>query len=274
MLKSSMRGVFLLCLVVSATAQKERTEPASAGELAAIAARGRALYGYDVAAWHATDAFLAATSPQDRQKAPLYIARKDGEVWEVVFGTLDADGKKFLIAYEARQGNSPTSFAVKSYQPAKEDSSFYLAAARALVLVRGDFKGEDRRYNKSVLPADNGRLYVYVCPAQTDAAVWPLGGDVRYLVSADGSTIVERHRMHNDILQFGKSPEMKEVTTDFHIAVIDEVPEDSDVFFTMSRQPAVNHIVATKHFVYFIPPDGQVIHSMTMEAFKKAVGSK
>jgi hypothetical protein len=266
-------------MLVPALAQNERQEPASEAELAGITTRGRALAEYDRAAWHATDAFLAVSSAQDHEKAPSekapsYVARKDGDAWEVVFGKLNSTGDKFLIVFEARQADSPTSFTVKRYEPAKEASGFYVFAAKALALVKREFKGENRPYNKAILPADVGKFYVYVYPAQTKNGVWPLGGDFRYLVSADGATILERHQMHYSILEFQAAPEMKEVNSVFHTTVLDEVPEDTDVFLAMTFQPPVTHTIGTKHFMYGISPDGKVVFLMTMEAFKKLQPSK
>lgn len=270
MLKAIVQVV--LCLLISAAAQKERKEPASEAELAGITARGRALAEYDTAAWHAADVFLAATSQKDHERAPSYVARKDGDRWEVVFGRLNPAGDKFIIGFEARQSDSPTSFVLKSYQPEKEASGFYVFAAKALAMAKGDFKPENRPYNRAVLPAEGGQFYVYIYPAQTDAAIWPLGGDVRYLISADGTTILEKHRMHNSIIDFNLKvpPEIKEVTADYHSAVLDEAPEDTDVFFAMSRKPSVNHTIVTKHFVYEILPDGKAVYLMTLKAYNKA----
>jgi len=269
MLNRIVHLVVLIALVASATAQKERQKPASDAELAGITERGRALAAYDVAAWHATDAFVAATSPQDRQRVRYFIARKNGSAWEVVFGDFNQARDRFSILYEAQQGSSPTDFTLKSYEQPKDVSGFYLLAAKALELTRSDFQHESRPYNFAVLPADAGQLYVYSYPAQTDAKIWPLGGDVRYLISSDASAIVERRRMHSSIIEFSKPPQMEKVDNDLHTAVLDEVPEDSDVFFTMSRQPAVNHFVISKHFVYLLYPDGKAIYLMTVEAFKK-----
>ncbi len=273
MFRSVVRLVLFLCLLVPALGQTERNQPASEAELAGITSRGRALAEYDTAAWHATDAFLAATSPQDHERAPVYVARKDGAVWEVVFGKLNSSGDKFLIAFEARQAGSPTNFTVKRYEPAKEATGFYVFASKALALAKTDFKGENRPYNKAVLPADAGKLYVYVYPARTDEKVWLLGGDVRYLVSADGATILERRRMHNSILAFEALPQ-QQTNGVFHSAFLDEIPEDTDVFLAMTFQPPVNHTIITKHFLYAIFPDGKAAFVMTMENFKKLPSSK
>jgi len=88
------------------TDQPARKEPPSKDELAAISARGRDLAGYDAAAWHASDA-VQAKQPKEGSIV-RYIARKTDRGWVVAFGRLDQKQRKFLIAYEATQGDKPT----------------------------------------------------------------------------------------------------------------------------------------------------------------------
>src|SRR5262249_4915324 len=80
-----------------------------------------------------------------------------------------------------------------------------LRAARAIDTALHDFQGERRPYNVAVLPAPPDQLYVYVLPAQTKTGIYPIGGDVRYLVRADGDTIVKKRKMHKDIIELDQS---------------------------------------------------------------------
>src|ERR1700690_3115545 len=73
--------------------------------MADVTERGRALYEYDEAAWHATDA-VKATKPSE-ESVGRYIGRKTDTGWEVVFGHLNATGDRFLVAYKASQGAKP-----------------------------------------------------------------------------------------------------------------------------------------------------------------------
>jgi hypothetical protein len=99
--------------------------------------------------------------------------------------------EKFLIAYEATQGGKPDVFAVKEVTPAKQDTGFYLSAARAIDTSLDDFaqhfEGERRPYNVAALPAEKGQIWIYVVPAPTRVGIWPLGGDVRYLIRVSES---------------------------------------------------------------------------------------
>jgi hypothetical protein len=76
---------------------------------------------------------------------------------------------------------------VQEMTPPKEDKGFFFVASKAIDIVLKDFtehfEGEQRPYNVVVLPAENDQVFVYLVPAPTRAGVWPLGGDVRYLIS-------------------------------------------------------------------------------------------
>lgn len=256
----------LALLLLANPAIGQRTTPPSKAELAQITERGRLLAQYDIAAWYASDA-VVATKPTQGLVA-RYIAKKDGGTWTVMFGRLNTAADKFLIAYEATQGASPKEFKVTKHDPPKEDTGFFLSAAKAIETSLADFKGAARPYNLAVLPASSNQIYVYAVPAQTRDGAFPLGGDTRYLVSAEGSKILEKRQLHISIIEF--SPRASEDTqAGFHTAVLDEIPEDTDVFHVLTRRPSVPEYVGTKQFVFRIEIDGTINYLMTMEAFKK-----
>ena len=72
--------------------------------------------------------------------------------------------------------------------------------------------------------------------------------------------------MHKTIIEF---PGGGNVQGSFHIAVMDQIPEDSDVFHVLARKPSIPELVGTRLFVYVIEPDGKIRYLMTMEAFRK-----
>ena len=235
--------------------QVTRDARPSDAELAAISERGRALAAYDQASWHATDAVQMA-NPKTAQ-GQHYLARFENQRWTVVFGYLNPDKTKFLITYEAAQGDKPQSFAVKHDDPPKEDADFYLFAARALELALTDFGRPSRPYNDAVLPAPNNELYVYLYPAQLKAGIYPLGGDVRYLVSADGQKILEKRQLHKTIIE--NSPAKgKKVVAGFHTHVLSGLPEDTDVLHVLQQDPPLPETVGTPHFIYEITADGSI----------------
>ncbi len=236
-------------------------EPPSKDELAAITDRGRELAGYDAAAWHASDA--VQTKEPKLGSIVRYIAHKTDKKWTVAFGRLDEKGEKFLIAYEATQGEKPDQFDVKELSPPKEDTAFFLSAAKAIDTSLKDFvehfEGRQRPYNAAVLPAEKGRVWVYLVPAPTKPKIWPLGGDVRYLMSADGTKIVSKRQLHKSIIEVEPPKEKnREQVGGIHTHVLDDIPEDTDVFHVLTRKPGVLEMIITKEFVFEVKPDGSI----------------
>jgi hypothetical protein len=242
--------------------------PPSSSELEAISARGKLLAAYDVASWHATDAVQAL--PADMNRVRRYIARQSGNGWQVVFGKLNETQDKFLVAYEANQGATPIQFAATAFDPPKEDTGVYFAEAVAIASALADFKGEKRPYNAAVLPADGGNFFVYVYPAQTKSNVFPMGGDVRYLISPDGKTIIEKRQLHKSILENDYSNKSIKVQAGYHTHVLSDVPEDTDVFYVLTRTPPVAEYITSSKFFYQVSPNGSITFvGKTQDVLKK-----
>ncbi len=267
MIRSSMALVLLLAAVPAAA---QRHTPPTAEELAAITAHGRELAAYDRAAWYASDSVMAA--PPIVSRINLYVARRDGERWVVSFGRRNAAADTFFVAYQAVGGAGPMSYTVRTFDPPQAATRFELVAARASALAKRDFGRLTRPYNFSALAEDSGRVWVYATPAQTQAGRCPLGGDVRYLISADGTQLVAKRQLHRTLVEFGPDtprPDGSQIAEDTHIAVLDVVPEDTDVFFTLQREPHVPHMVVTDEFMYQIAPDGSITYlGVTREILK------
>jgi len=232
---------------------------ASESELAAISARGRVLFEYDQAAWHATDAVVASHPPKEIMGR--YIARKTEGGWEVAFGHLNQAKDAFVIGVMAMPGASPQEFTVKRIEPPQIETGFFLSAARAIDTVAPGFSGASgRTYNASVIPAAGGQLYVYLEPGQNDADgdYFPLGADVRYLVSADGTTIVETRQMHKSLIPKAQVPAGTKIESGYHTHVLSEIPEDSDVFVVLSRRPPIPEFVGSRTALYSVSTDGSI----------------
>jgi hypothetical protein len=255
-MRTTLRLVITL-VFCALTVSAQKPTPLSDSELAGITARGRSLTAYDAAAWHATDAVLALKPAQG--VIGRYIARKTETGWIVVFGRFNETKDAFLIYYEATQGSEPKQFTVKSNDPPKADTEFYYIAAKAIEFTLQNSHLEKRPYNTYVLPQDSGQLYVYVLPAQTVADVYPLGGDTRYLVSADGSTIIETRQLHKSILEVKHSvPPGSKPAGGYHTHVLTDTPEDTDVFHVLRQKQPLPEAVGTKSGIYMVQIDGTI----------------
>jgi len=232
-----------------------QNKPPADSDLAAITARGRMLNEYDVASWRATDAVVALKPAKGA--VGRYIARKVDGRWVVVFGRFNETKDAFLIVYEATQGSSPKEFSVKTYDAPKSDTGFFYAAAKGIQISLEATQLEKRPYNTYVLPLDSGEFYVYILPAQTSADVYPLGGDTRYLLSADGSKIIETRQLHKTILESKRRPSS---VAGYHSHILTDQPEDTDVFHVLTQSPPAPEYVVTKNGSYAINTDGTIKH--------------
>jgi len=263
MVRARFRFAIALAAVL-ATPARSQSSPTPAPipaqqELAAITQRGTVLAAYDQAAWHATDAVEATHPPAG--KVVRYIARETATGWTVDFGRLNADRSKFLTAYEAIQTDAPTHFAVGQFDPEREDTGFNLFAARAIDLALQDFRGvANQPYNVAVLAGGaNGNL-VYLYPAQVKAGVYPYGGDARYFVSPDGTKLYEKRPLHQSVMESipAQVPKGSTPAAGYHTHVLTDLPEDTDVFLVLSRQPRMPEYIGAGGHVYKVEIDGTI----------------
>jgi len=245
----------MLLLSAAALVAAQQAVAPTQEELEAITERGKLLNEYDQAAWHATDAVQMA-NPKIVE-GQRYVAKKENERWTVVFGKLNEDGSGFAIGYEATQKEQPRQFTVEKKAPEREDKGFFLFAARALDAALKDFGAPNRPYNTAVLPAAADQLYVYLYPAQTKARVYPLGGDARYLMSADGLKIIEKRQMHKVIIETTPPPKGKTVAG-FHTHVLSDLPEDTDVFHVLTKDPPMPEMIGAGRFLFETKTDGTI----------------
>ena len=248
--------VVVLILAVDAIAVGEKDLPSQA-ELDAITARGRLLAEYDTASWYATDSVQALKPPAG--SVGRYIAKKMENGWVVAFGRMNERGDGFLVVYEATQGATPHDFTVQTYDPPREETGFYLNAEKAMETVLKDFQREQRTYNMSVIPADGGQMYVYIYPGSTVSGVYLLGGDARYLISADGATVVEKRQLHKSVLEFSGGEKGKMPVSGMHSHVLSDIPEDTDVMYVLTRKPAIpEYVITASKVIWVIGTDGSI----------------
>ncbi len=243
----------VLCVQAGALAQEKPAESSAESkvDLAAITARGRALYAYDQAAWHGTDAIFALKP--DTKGLAHYICNETPSGWVVVFPKWNEAHDQLLVMYEAREKDGKF-VARKLDTPAAADSEL-VGKERALELAINDFPKPNRPYNTAILSGPDGNLFVYLYPGQTKTNVWPIGGDFRYTISADGKTIVERRKLHNAILDM----EMRENQKGgYHTHAISDVPEDTDVLYVLNRKPSMPEFVGTSTQIFEIDKDGNI----------------
>jgi len=219
-----------------------------------VTERGRALYAYDQAAWHATDAFLDLHP--DTEGLAHYICSRTPTGWMVTFPKWNEMHDRLLVTYEATE-TEPGKYVARKLDHPWEASEAILVKERALELAIADFQHPNRPYNTAILPAPGGNLYVYLYPGQTKATIWPIGGDVRYTISADGKQILEKRQLHKTILDMEYKPGSN-VVAGIHGHVLSDVPEDTDVMYVLNRRPLIPEYIGTEKRTYIVNTDGTI----------------
>jgi hypothetical protein len=239
--------------------------PPRKDELSAISARGKRLTAYDQAAWHAGDALTLLAPDDAKVRCSVAQEQSDGR-WRVVYGKRSEADDAFIIAYEAVQTDSPTSFVATAKTPPPIDTDYFLRASKAIDTAGAAFGAVQRPYNLAILPTPDGSWLVYLFPASTSVNAWPIGGDERFTITADGQTITESRRLHKTILD---NPTSENTVAGYHIHVLACIPEDTDILAVLSRQPRVAEFIACDPFAYTVNPDGSVLY---MGLSKKVFG--
>jgi hypothetical protein len=227
--------------------------------LQGITARGRSLATYDGVAWRATDALLAGNSGMQGIEGFIARPRSPGS-WDVLFGRLNASGDSLLLAATITEPVATGARQIAFHRPAvlgsDADRRAFLAMRTTAAVLASIPRPHPGTYNPYVIARDDGSWWVYFLPAQAQTNVYPHGGDFRFVVSASGATILERHQMHNAVLQFPRMPD--DVVAGAHSVVTGHVPQDSDVFLVLTRKPARPELIATQFFHYQIAADGSI----------------
>ncbi len=108
-------AAILVLVLANLLAYAKKKDPEPDPAMAETTARGRMLFEYDQAAWHASDALQAANPP--KESLGRYIAKKTDAGWTVGFGHFNSTRDKFLVAYEATQGASLLGFHCEEARP-------------------------------------------------------------------------------------------------------------------------------------------------------------
>lgn len=253
--------LFASCAVLPAQKAEQENKVPTPADLHAVTIRGKMLAEYDVASWHATDA-VQDLKPE-KGSTRWYIAKKAETGWVVAFGRLSDAHDKFLTVYQATQGTRPEFFTVKKYNPPLASTDFCLSAAKAFESALKDLGPVNRPYNAYAIPSEAGQLYVYLLPAPTENGIYPLGGDVRYTFTPDGGSMVEKRQMHKTILEFDVNDPAKKrgkLESGYHTHVLSLTPEDSDVFYVLTRKPSIPEYVGTlDRKIYVVQTDGTIL---------------
>jgi hypothetical protein len=227
--------------------------------MADVTARGRALYEYDQAAWHATDAVRALHPPD--QLVGRYLALKSDNGWTVVFGHLYVRRDRFLIGYEASEGATLQEFTVINSIPLRKTQLSTLRLPRPSTLRGTTFKVKSGHTTLPFsLPIESALCLRDPSPDEDwDLPTWrrcPLshnGGRQGYC--GEMSTPQRDSRGSAEFHTEGCSIPAGGI----HTHILSDVPEDTDVFHVLTRQPPRPEFIGTPNKKFYeISVDGTI----------------
>jgi len=235
------------------------SSPPSADSLSSITRRGRTLAIRDSIASLGAAAMTSFAVPAD--SIVRLIVRRSGRGWEVVSGRLSDDQTIFLVTEVSIPGIEPKRWASTTFDPASVDTGYFANAARAIESSITMFRrSSPHTYVAMAIPAEETPWWlVYIYPAASGDGVWPLGGDMRFRVSADGRVITESRRLHESVRQYSvRTARSSTKPSSGPPFVSGDTPEDTDVFHVLQRRPALPELMHAGRFRYRIDVDGTI----------------
>jgi hypothetical protein len=170
---------------------------------ARVIAMGRAIYEQDRAAWRATDALVAAISPEDLAKVRGWVVEPSGQDQRVRFLKATDDGVEAgwdIIVTGDRAGKVEP-----ATDPAlTESESAQFAARQTAAANPGPLRCSATANSVVLKDPDSDGWLVWILTSTTDAGIVPVGGHYRYRISADGKTVLHRDQLSNGCLNMPK----------------------------------------------------------------------
>jgi hypothetical protein len=81
------------------------------------------------------------------------------------------------------------------------------------------------------------------------------------LISPDGTKIESKRQLHKSVIEVEPpKDEVNRQVAGVHTHVLDDIPEDSEVFHVLTRKPSVPEMVITKQFVIQGDPEGSITY--------------
>lgn len=192
-------GAFLslgLAAMLVGPAPAQAQDPAAQAREGAVppqegtATEDRRISEYDFAVSQAMRALMEAGA--EGRRVALYVARKEGELWHVYFGSFDFGGPAFGIAYEVvQEAPGSSDFEVKANHPEVAADPELTRAAMALVTAMDAFEPRSVRFYTYVWRDETGRWITYFVPEAAASGRLGRSGDQRVVVSPDARRVLE-----------------------------------------------------------------------------------
>lgn len=249
----------VLFLLGGAAASAEEIKPIRDFEIATIERLGQAIYRQDQLAWKATDILLAQHSPSElrRAKARGWIVDEGSGGHVVRFLREGANGPE--VAYDVTF--SPGAPGVLSEPENRTLTSDELSQHRARMLAAEnfDFHCTADPANTVALHDSQGKGWlVWVMSATNDTDKMVMAGHIRFLISDDGRTLLQKDKLSRGCMVTDRPKERNgdKPVGQLFTNVISLKPVETQVFATLSY--AMPMYVGTKGGVIWKIDSGHI----------------
>ncbi len=185
----AMAAVGLMAAALAPAAMAEVTEAEKTANAEAMEL-GKRLYQYDQAAWHSTDAMVAALEGRTTTVAGWVVEEPgDGSLLVTYYG--DGESERPVVARYVMRDGKVVSGGLGTADDRLSAAAYRMIAARSAAMARAvDEKlglCTNGNLNHIILPPrDDGTISVYLMSSAVEHGVFPLGGHYRFDIDAAG----------------------------------------------------------------------------------------
>lgn len=239
-------------MMIPAAAQEAPTKQEAEG-IALALERGEAIYRYDQAAWHTTDALLKDIKNPGQAGIAGWVVNDVNAGLEVVFFGQGSAGLYAIWSgiYDGKKVRNKTKY--DPFERLLIKSEIAQALATRIPESQEMERCSRKPFNTVVLPTgkDDGSLFVYYLVPQEEADKAPFGGHYRYEVR-DGKIAASRKFTNSCISLSSRGPEGKKPVAVVISHSLDPIPTEIHVFSMYALKLSVAVMTAENEKVWMI----------------------
>jgi len=201
---------------------------------------GRAIFEQDLAASRAGDALVEALSGEPDARIRGFISRREAGRWRVqFFGGERGQGLSSL--WEAQVGAFGAGVSLSKLDPPRPlDAEGERMARARLTAAAQPFLPCSSRYDIVIVPASEiGQegFLVYLLASTANEGEWIVGGHQRFLISADGSSVLAHQALSKGCLAVPASRRRAGSASGAWVThIVSDAPTETHVFLSLMHQ--------------------------------------
>ncbi len=221
---------------------------------------GKRLYRYDQAAWHSTDAMVAALAGRTSEVAGWVVEEVgDGSLLVTYYG--DGESERPVVARYVMRDGKVVSGGLGTADDKLSPAAYRMIAARSTAIARAEEEKlglcTEGNLNHIILPPrEDGTIRVYLMSSAVEHGVFPLGGHYRFDIDKDGKVASWRPFLNSCMLVDSRPDgEMEKMTAFYVTHLLDPQPTEIH-YFVRYNVPVDMAIIMPDKDVWLLGIDG------------------